>query len=498
MSTAMNCTVKTYQGVPLVKGGTEVLYLSQGSAEGALSAYLHKTYTQYYYTREQENYIQVEDVIQNLEGCNYVSFQNASHGGKLFFGFIDHLEYVNDNNTGIVFTIDPFPTYLGDCGVRLNPFTLRNTDETDSDYSNNEEDFDFYGKGVQFETVSHNVFSLAKSITMFTCDTTFSGTGNVTIQGFPTGIQYFENASVAQIQQVIEAGGQVLGCYAVDANFTVTGALGSVDISPSLNFQGTHAKLKGGQYNKISVVAGGTAKQYDLMKFTNKPTISFRSKRLFNPAPCIAVYPLNYEGVAENTAEAIIVPYPSIAMNYQDNFSIGTAISNFGSILKTIATRESTANAMSDASALTDFKFVKPNQNPISFSFGNNKMKQDAMGFAGGLNTLLNSAGILGNVMKSAMPTAGINTTAGNLVLNSQNQIIIDVVHAHHYDSDIALLDSYFDYYGYSVNARPIPGINTLDKAFLQVGEDIFYGSEKDEELNSMARRGIKIRRQLP
>ena len=504
MATAYNSIIYLYKGVPLIKGGIEVLYEYQDNAIQVLNTYLHRTYFQYYYVRENRQYVRIKATMPEIEGCNYLAFRNPSNGNKWFFGFIDLLVYVNDNTVEIEFTIDPFPTYRGDTIARLNPYVIRNTidDNSDVDYAYCEEDYDFFGKGVQFETISHNTFGLAKTITMFTCDTTFTGTGSVTIQGYRTGIQYFENATVQQIQQVVEAGGQVLGCYAVDQNFSVTSSTAVSPISPSLTFVGQHAKLKDGQYNKISVVSGSIAKEYDLMRFTNKPAISFNIKRFFNPAPCIAIYPLNYEGVSENTAEGLVIPYPSIAMNYQDLISISSAWTNFTEIMKQTSKSFNTEyEPVVMGNAFTPvFNIGVENGGSIrDVQFGQRYQSvSDAKSYRplSGLTALLNMGGVANNIRRSAMPSAGINTSAGNLILNEQNQIIIDIVHAHHYADDIDLIDKYFSYYGYSINA-PI-FVNTLHDAYLQTGQEMFYGSEADTVLNSMVMRGIKIKRQFP
>ena len=499
MATTFNTTVKIYSGVPLVKGGTEVLYLSQGAAEGVLGAYLKKTYSNYYYTRENENYIQVDDPIQNLEGCNYVSFTNLSHGGKIYFGFIDHLEYVNDNCTGIVFTVDPWPTYLGDCKTILTPYIIRNTQDPDTDYANNEEDFDFYGQGPVYDTVSHNAISLGSMLVLFTCDTSFTGNGLV-VNGFSTGIQYFVNPSVTQIQQVVEAGGNILGAYAVPSGWAAGVTPASIDITPAITYGGTHAKLKGGQYNKISVVTSAGAKEFDLMKFTNK-TVQFRIKFLFMPAPNAVIYPLNYEGVSENTAEGITIAVPSVPMSYKDDFSISGAISNMASIFKARmdaadaeilpTTNDEGKTGTYRTDPFTGAQVYMPNP----FSNIKNQVRSWQHNAQARQNAILNMKGIPKNVRKAAMASAGINTAAGNIVLNNANQIVIDVVHAHHTASDLALLDQYFDYYGYSINSYGT--INTLDKSYLQVGQEIYFGSEADDILNAMAISGIKIRRTL-
>ena len=114
MATSYNTTVKLYSKVPLVKGGTEVLYLSAGSAEGILASFLKSTYSAYYFERENRRYIQIDDIFGNIDDVNYISFANNSHGGKIYFAFVDQVIYINDHNTQIEFTIDPFPTFIGD------------------------------------------------------------------------------------------------------------------------------------------------------------------------------------------------------------------------------------------------------------------------------------------------------------------------------------------------------------------------------------------------
>lgn len=485
MATAMNCTVKTYKEVPLIKGGTEILYESGASAEGVLSGFLHKTYTEYYYTRENRGAIQVHDTIDNVEGCNYVSFQNISHGGKLFFGFIDHIDYINDNNTEIHFTIDPFPTYRGDAKTATRPYIVRNTPLVDTDYLNNEEDFDFFGKGVEFTELTTATFIPTDNVMLFNCDTNFSG-GTLDFGG-NTGIQYVLNPTGATAQQIIEAGGEILGVYRVPNGMRTGGGVGT-DLSATLTFQGTHAKLKGGQYNKISVIVGSMAKEFDLMKFANKPTVSFRCKGIWIPHPVVVVYPLNYEGVAENTAEAIVVPFPSIPVHYSDIYSTPNAINN----LKTIYSHTREQTMTDDEPVVMGRSKHQEVRNGRTYQKASETESYRPLSFG---DTLFNLKGVVKNIRKSAMPSAGINASGGNIVLNNSGNIIVSVVHSHHYQSDLEKLDWYFDYFGYSVNAFGY--VNARDKDYLQTGQEYFYGSEVDDVLNEMVMRGIKIRRTL-
>ena len=97
MATAFNTTVKLYAGVPLVKGGTDVLLLTASAAEGVLASKLVGTYTAYYFERENRRYIQIDDVFGSVDSVNYISFANNSHGGKTYFGFVDQVVYINDS-----------------------------------------------------------------------------------------------------------------------------------------------------------------------------------------------------------------------------------------------------------------------------------------------------------------------------------------------------------------------------------------------------------------
>lgn len=499
MATTFNTSLILYKGVPLLKGGVEVLYVYQQDALTQLQDYIYRTFTNYSYTRENRSYVRVKAPIQECEGCNYLSFVNNSHGNKIFFGFIDQLVYINDNTTEIDFTIDPFPTYLGDTTPNVIPYVIRKTQYPDNDYINNEEDFDFFGKGVEFTVVSHNVTGLGAIMMLFTCDTTFTA-NSLTILGYDTGIQYIINPSTQDAQQIVEAGGNIIGAYAVPTGMAQGIIPPYADISPTLTFYGNHAKLKGGQYNKISVVAGSVAREYDLMKWTNKPTIEFRTKFMFMPAPCEIIYPLNYEGVAENTAEGLVIPLPSVPISFQDNFTISNAISNFAHIASMQAGmydpyHQTFEQQISSAQHNAE-NYFSGRGGGGGHSFSRDFSQPDNRQVTGGaINNWFNMFGVIKNITKSAMPTAGINTSAGNLILNNQNQIIIDVVHSHHYRSDAELLDQFFSYYGYSVNG--FVGANTDDGAFLQTGNDFLHGSEVDDILNAYVKRGIKIRRNI-
>lgn len=498
MATAMNCTVKTYKKVPLVKGGTEVLYLSQGSAEGVLGAFLHKTYTEYYYTRENVGVIQVHDVIQNLEGCNYVSFQNISHGGKLFFGFIDRLVYVNDNNTEIHFTIDPFPTYLGDTKVRQDAYIERNTDKDD-----------IRGQNLQSDYLPDSVktmFDVSNAVTVHV-DTLigYAIVQNMTApQIMNSGIKVgrIDNAVIDDIH---ENGGEILGCYMLPASWIPLGtsgtlnptfSIGQLQINTFANL-GTyrHNKIRSGVYAKLILNTPAGASTFDIENFVDPAAITFQLVGILIPFPAVYVYPMNYMGVANNLAEGILVPLPALPV-----------VSN---PVYTKAERHNDAMA-SMANMIGGALGNLGTMGAIMDSTGRETRSGQHIPLTGGSSII---AGSIGGALSGAMGSAinynvhRINknyetpfvSQSSNPCLDVNGNYVFQLTLAHPSSNDLQKVDKYFDYYGYHVGC-PLAGgfvVNEDDKSFLQTGSEYLCGSEADDAMNRRLMQGIKIRKTL-
>ena len=66
----------------------------------------------------------VPEVADNLYDCNYIMFQNANYGQKWFYAFIKQVNYINPNNTEIVYEIDYLQTFMFD--IKIKPsFVVR-------------------------------------------------------------------------------------------------------------------------------------------------------------------------------------------------------------------------------------------------------------------------------------------------------------------------------------------------------------------------------------
>lgn len=70
------------------------------------------TYDKQSYQRADRGYIRVYQNADNLYDCNYLMFQNLSYGERWFYAFIEGIEYINDNVTEIKYTIDDMQTWF--------------------------------------------------------------------------------------------------------------------------------------------------------------------------------------------------------------------------------------------------------------------------------------------------------------------------------------------------------------------------------------------------
>lgn len=69
------------------------------------------------------------DDIHTL-GVNYLFYQNANHGEKYFYAFVDKIIYINEGTTEIVFSTDVYQTWLFDVNI-LPSYVVREHSATD-------------------------------------------------------------------------------------------------------------------------------------------------------------------------------------------------------------------------------------------------------------------------------------------------------------------------------------------------------------------------------
>lgn len=139
-----NTQVKICKEVPLDSSYTDVIkFASEGAQAGYFSGKAKFTFTDFSYQRVNSTVggprgpysIRVPKVADELYDCNYLCFQNTNYGTKWFYCFIKQVNYVNPNNTEIIYELDHYQTWQFDFEV-LPSIVEREHTTDDSFFSN--------------------------------------------------------------------------------------------------------------------------------------------------------------------------------------------------------------------------------------------------------------------------------------------------------------------------------------------------------------------------
>lgn len=99
--------------VPFTKSHADIIdFTSQNDQLNYFKSRVNKTYNDYVYVKK-DNMIKVEGNLDELVANNYLFYKNPS-SGKYYYCFIDRMEYISENTTGIYFTTDAWQTWFFD------------------------------------------------------------------------------------------------------------------------------------------------------------------------------------------------------------------------------------------------------------------------------------------------------------------------------------------------------------------------------------------------
>lgn len=118
-----NSKIRFLKQVPLDDSYTNTIYFATVSAQTDYFKTKTKGYTTLTpnpakyalgtqsYSRPSRGWVQVEIPADDLYDCNYLMFQNTSYGNKWFYGFIDEVEYINNNVSRVHYKLDLMQTW---------------------------------------------------------------------------------------------------------------------------------------------------------------------------------------------------------------------------------------------------------------------------------------------------------------------------------------------------------------------------------------------------
>lgn len=122
-----NTVVKLLKDVPLDATYTDTRWFSSADEQtGFFSGKAKYTFTDMTYQRVNNGIAQprvaltcrVPMIADNLYDCNYMMFQNTNYGTKWFYAFVKQVNYINPNNTEIVYEIDYLQTFMFDIQIK--------------------------------------------------------------------------------------------------------------------------------------------------------------------------------------------------------------------------------------------------------------------------------------------------------------------------------------------------------------------------------------------
>lgn len=110
-----NTSVWVCRGVKTDKTYNHVLLFGSASARfNYFASKAVRSFDNYTYQRV-ERYLTVGVNSEVIEECNYLVFTNRTFSDKIYYAFIDKIEYLSDKTSRIYFTIDVMQTWFPDC-----------------------------------------------------------------------------------------------------------------------------------------------------------------------------------------------------------------------------------------------------------------------------------------------------------------------------------------------------------------------------------------------
>jgi len=420
---------------------------------------IQHTFDNYTYIKK-DNVVVVGKNIDEIIDCNYLFYKNVGFTNKYYFCFITNMEYVNENSTRITFETDCYQTYLFDI-IYKKTFVEREHVNDDTIGKNtipeNLETGDYISCDLQptFYDTPETCFVIATTEQITNSYSYFN-------QNLPTGVYYYGLTTLKGIKDVIklldEAGkgdavnsvfvtyksffydwatmqdvdGQISTSvrfdYSSNINVTKVNYLGQ-------NYQPRNNKLLCWPYSYLQVSNhSGQVVNYHWENFnmitTEDTNIKFNIKGTITPGGSIKAFPVNYNNMLNNNDDTIVVGKLPIGAFNNDVYTNWLTQNGVNIAINTASSLLSTG---------------------VGLATGN------VIGTASGI---LSIAQTMGSIYEhSLMPdsvSGNVNVGDVNFTLGLTNLEFKRMSIKNEYS---AIIDSYFDMFGYKVNSVKIPNI---------------------------------------
>lgn len=283
--------------------------------------------------------IRVDIPADSLRDCNYIMYQNSAYGSKWFYAFITSVEYVNDGCSFIYFQQDIFQTWGLQAEI-MPSFIEREHTNNDAIGANTlPENVELgpYVTTAQTEKLSSQLLVYMMASDTENVEHTGDWYSAAVVSGYPLGCKFKQYGTISQetmnaLQLDIDAFAAAGKLSAIVAVFcaptfappNIGGGLftDNIPCAPrTLSFTPKNNKLYTFPYVSCSVFANGQSDTLRYELFSNNAVLALKST--FGVNAQTAVFPLNYEGISENTMhELVLSSWPLLPWvgNYYQNW----------------------------------------------------------------------------------------------------------------------------------------------------------------------------------
>lgn len=441
MYIAPNTIVKVFKNCPLDKSyENTILFASLSDQTSFFSGLTGYTFSNNTYQRVNKGKIRVAMSVESLYNCNYMAFQNSSFENKWFYAFINSIEYINNVTSEITYEIDVLQTWhfdyeLAQCLVE------REHTATDEPGDNLVPENLELGEYVSDDFDGTNLLAPKKIVVAATFDSNFVNISGSIYAGIFSGLYYhtFDNntpGAVACAAFITDAANHgktdgivsvflmpevmVTGLLEAAKNYTITKTKkisGAID-----GYTPRNAKLYTYPFNFLYVTnMQGNACAFPYEYFSSA-TCNFFITGDMSPNPAVIMCPMYYKGIENgfpNYDEKMVLSgYPQLGFNV-DTFRAWLA-QNATSLAVNASSTAALAAANPVAAAISAKSLV-------SEIYQHSIMPNQARGGAG-------------------------STT--NCAIGIQDFMFM---HKHIRAEYAAIIDEYFDMFGYACHRVKIP-----------------------------------------
>lgn len=110
---APNSTIRLIKGCKIPSDNTHSIYFANSNAQQNYFLNLDGyTLNNQMYIKKGESRFRCSLPVADIYDCNYLMYKNTSFENFWFYAFIDEIEYLNNGNADVKFTIDPIQTWF--------------------------------------------------------------------------------------------------------------------------------------------------------------------------------------------------------------------------------------------------------------------------------------------------------------------------------------------------------------------------------------------------